>query len=62
MQETNEFLKYVPIFSELNEDTLEKISKLGIQKSFKKDSVILFEHETGSALFVIISGKVKVSR
>jgi CRP-like cAMP-binding protein len=62
MQETNEFLKYVPIFSELNEDTLEKISKLGIQKSFKKDSVILFEHETGSALFVIVSGKVKVSR
>ncbi len=62
MQETNDFLKYVPIFSELNEDTLEKISKLGIQKSFKKDSVILFEHETGSALFVIISGKVKVSR
>ncbi|HVO75423.1 MAG TPA: Crp/Fnr family transcriptional regulator [Ignavibacteriaceae bacterium] len=62
MQETTEFLKYVPIFSELNEDTLEKISKLGIQKSFKKDSVILFEHETGSALFVIISGKVKVSR
>jgi CRP-like cAMP-binding protein len=62
MQDSNEFLKYVPIFSELNEDTLEKISKLGIQKSFKKDSVILFEHETGSALFVIISGKVKVSR
>jgi CRP-like cAMP-binding protein len=62
MQETNEFLKYVPIFSELNEDTLEKISKLGIQKSFKKDSVILFEHETGSALFVIVNGKVKVSR
>jgi len=62
MQETSDFLKYVPIFSELNEDTLEKISKLGIQKSFKKDSVILFEHETGSALFVIISGKVKVSR
>jgi len=62
MQETSDFHKYVPIFSELNEDTLEKISKLGIQKSFKKDSVILFEHETGSALFVIISGKVKVSR
>ncbi len=62
MQQPNNFLKYVPIFSELDNDTLEKISKLGIRKSFKKDSVVLFEHETGSALFVIIEGKVKVSR
>ena len=62
MQENNDFLKYVPIFSELDENTLEQISKLGIRKNFTKDSVVLFEHETGSALFVIVSGKVKVSR
>ena len=62
MQQPNNFLKYVPIFSELDDETLEKISKLGIRKSFKKDSVVLFEHETGTALFVIVDGKVKVSR
>ena len=62
MQQPNNFLKYVPIFSELDDDTLEKISKLGIRKSFKKESVVLFEHETGTALFVIVDGKVKVSR
>jgi len=62
MQENNDFLKYVPIFSELDENTLDQISKLGIRKNFTKDSVVLFEHETGSALFVIVSGKVKVSR
>ena len=62
MEQQNNFLKYVPIFSELDNETLEKISKLGIRKSFKKDSVVLFEHETGSALFVIVEGKVKVSR
>jgi CRP-like cAMP-binding protein len=33
-----------------------------MRKSFTKDSVVLFEHETGSALFVIIQGKLKVSR
>ncbi len=58
----NDFLKYVPIFSELDDSTLERISKLGTKRSFEKESVILFEHETGSALFVIVSGKVKVSR
>lgn len=62
MLETDDFLKYVPIFSDLDIETLEKISKLGIRKTFKKDSVVLFEHETGSALFVIVEGKVKVSR
>ncbi|HUX93575.1 MAG TPA: Crp/Fnr family transcriptional regulator [Ignavibacteriaceae bacterium] len=62
MEENNDFLKYVPIFSDLSENTLEQISKLGMRKSFTKDSVVLFEHETGSALFVIIQGKLKVSR
>jgi CRP-like cAMP-binding protein len=62
MEEIKESLKYVPIFSELNDETLEKIAKLGVHKEFKKESVILFEHETGSALFTIMCGKVKVSR
>lgn len=62
MVDNNDFLKYVPIFSELNDATIEQISKIGIRKTFKKDSVVLFEHETGSALFVIVEGKVKISR
>ena len=62
MTGNNDFLKYVPIFSDLNDSTIEQISKIGIRKTFKKDSVILFEHETGSALFVIVEGKVKISR
>ena len=62
MEENNDFLKYVPIFSELSDSTLEQISKLGMRKSFTRDSVVLFEHETGSAMFVIINGKLKVSR
>ena len=62
MTGSNDFLKYVPIFSELNDATIEQISKIGIRKTFKKDSVVLYEHETGSALFVIVEGKVKISR
>jgi CRP/FNR family transcriptional regulator, cyclic AMP receptor protein len=62
MTGNNDFLKYVPIFSELSDSTIEQISKIGVKKSFKKDSVVLFEHETGSALFVISAGRVKISR
>jgi CRP-like cAMP-binding protein len=62
MKSTNDFLQYVPIFSELKDDTLEQIAKIGIKKTFRKDTVVLLEHESGSALFVIANGKVKISR
>ena len=58
----NNFLKYVPIFADLDNETIDKISKLGKMKTFIKDSVIFLEQESGSALFVIANGKVKVSR
>jgi len=56
------FLESVPIFSELDSDALEKIVKSGVTQTYKKDSIILSEEESGSALFVIVEGKVKVSR
>jgi len=56
------FLQIVPIFSELTVETLEKISGLIKRKHYIKDQVILMEHESGSAFFIIISGKVKVFR
>ncbi len=56
------FLRNVSIFEELPERDLEKIANLGTRKIFSKGSVILMEDEVGSALFIIINGKVKVSR
>lgn len=62
MSSLSDFLSYVPIFSELPIETIDKVAQAGSKKSYKKDSVILMEEEAGSALFVIISGKVKISR
>jgi len=62
MTDSGEFLKSVPIFSDLDADRLKQISQLGSRKFYKKDSTVLHENETGSALFVIISGRVKISR
>lgn len=56
------FLSSVPIFSDLNSSTLQKVSDLGSVKFYPKNSVIFSEEEDGTALFVIISGKVKVCR
>ncbi len=60
--ESPKFLSSVPIFSELPDEALEKIEKTGSRKSFQKNDVILMEEESGTALFVIVTGKVKVAR
>jgi CRP/FNR family cyclic AMP-dependent transcriptional regulator len=52
----------VPIFADLEEKDLQKIVKLGTRQKYKKGNIVLLEQESGAALFVIVSGKVKVVR
>ncbi|MCF6271493.1 MAG: Crp/Fnr family transcriptional regulator [Melioribacteraceae bacterium] len=62
METESNSLLYVPIFADLPLDTIAQIEKIGIKKSYQKDQPILLEEDSGNALFVILSGKVKVSR
>lgn len=62
MNALGECLQLVPIFSDLPEEVIEQVLMVGNKKTYAKDSVILVEEEVGTALFVIIKGKVKVSR
>lgn len=62
MKDGLEFLKNVPILRGLERMDLGTIAKVGVRKKYHKGSIILLEEEAGAALFVIISGKVKVVR
>ena len=63
MTESKIILKYVPIFSELDDSILSRIQELGIIRKYKKDMIIMDEtNESGSGLFIIIKGVVKVTR
>lgn len=62
MNEEIEVLRNVPIFGELSDQELERIASLGVRKKYKKGGIILLEEETGAALFVIMTGKVKIVR
>lgn len=55
-------LKLIPLFSELNEDDLKSLTKIVVRQHFKKDNMVLIEEEIGSTMFVILSGRVKISR
>ena len=57
-----EFLKYIPLFSELTDDDLREILKLAMRQVYKKDNMVLIEEEIGSTMFIIIDGRVKISR
>jgi len=55
-------LKKVPLFSQLDEDELEKIRELCVTQHYVKDRIILIEEEAGNTLFLLQRGRVKVSR
>ncbi len=62
MSDFKDFLRFVPLFAELEDETLDMISELGKNRMYEKDSVIFTEQDNGLALFIIVKGKVKVSR
>jgi CRP/FNR family cyclic AMP-dependent transcriptional regulator len=60
--EEYDFLRNVPIFADLEDKELQRIAKLGTRQKYKKGNIVVLEKESGAALFVIVSGKVKVVR
>lgn len=63
MTDSKIILKYVPIFSELDDSILSRIEELGITRNYKKDMIILDEtNNDASGLFIVINGSVKVTR
>ncbi len=55
-------LKLIPLFSELKDSELESIVKMTVRQVYKKDNMVLIEEEIGSTMFVILNGRVKISR
>src|SRR5690242_14720536 len=53
-------MRRVPLFSQLNDDELGRISEPARERSYPKNSVILFEDDPGDALYIVSSGQVKV--
>jgi CRP-like cAMP-binding protein len=55
-----EILKTVPLFSGLDHQELESIYAITHQKTYPKGSVIFLEGDPGDALYLILSGEVKI--
>ena len=57
-----EHLRKVPIFSDLSDSDLKKISEKMISRLYENGKMILLEQSQGETFFIIISGVVKVTR
>ncbi|MFQ5582896.1 MAG: Crp/Fnr family transcriptional regulator [Calditrichia bacterium] len=55
-------MKTIPLFSELSEKDLQKIVRVASKQKYHKDNLILIEEEVGSSMFIILDGRVKISR
>jgi len=53
-------LRAVPLFTHLREDDLERIARVARTRNYPKNSVIVFEDDPGDALYVVLTGQVKV--
>jgi len=56
------FLRTFPLFTDLNEDEIAIVSRLMVVRKFRKNNLIIFEDDVGNSLFIIKSGRVKISR
>ncbi|MFQ5703956.1 MAG: Crp/Fnr family transcriptional regulator [Gemmatimonadales bacterium] len=53
-------LRSVPLFAELDDQAIDRLSRVTRTKNYPKNSVIVFEDDPGDALYVVNSGQVKV--
>ena len=56
-----ELFRQVPLFSGLEDEDLESLISVATRRKYPKEGVIFFEHDVGDALFMIVSGRVKVT-
>ncbi len=57
---TTAILLKVPLFSQLEPAELERVTEISRERTYPRNSVILFEDDPGDALYVVAEGQVKV--
>ena len=55
-----DILRKVPLFGQLAPPDLERVVEISRERSYPRNSVILFEDDPGDALYVVAQGQVKV--
>jgi CRP/FNR family transcriptional regulator, cyclic AMP receptor protein len=57
-----DLIRRVPLFSTLADDEFNQLSRIFVTRSYGKNQIIFLEEETGNYMYVVLSGKVKVTK
>lgn len=58
---SEELLRQVPLFSGLDSTDMKTLMGAITRRKYPKEAVIFFEHDPGDAMFMIITGRIKVT-
>ncbi len=61
MMISEDLLRQVPLFSGLDSTDMKTLMGAITRRKYPKEAVIFFEHDPGDAMFMIISGRIKVT-
>ena len=56
-----DLFRKVPLFSGLADEDLDSLIKVASRRTYPKEGVVFFENDIGEAMFLILSGRVKVT-
>lgn len=62
MESKLSFLKRVPIFSGISEESLQKIASITTERCFNKKNIIFHEGDYGDTLYIIKAGRIKIAK
>jgi len=57
-----DMIRRVPLFSTLTDAEFSQLEHIFVLRSYRKGQVIFLEEETGNYMYLVLSGKVKVSK
>jgi len=57
-----DLIRRVPLFATLSEDEFKRLEHIFQVKTYRKNQIIFLEEETGNYMYIVLAGKVKVTK
>ena len=57
-----ETIRRIPLFATLTEEEFSRLSPIFVERTYRRNQIIFLEEETGEYMYMVLSGKVKVTK
>jgi CRP/FNR family cyclic AMP-dependent transcriptional regulator len=57
-----DMIRSVPLFSTLTDEEFNRLAHIFVARSYRKNQIIFLEEETGTYMYLVLSGKLKITK